>query len=1124
MGYHQHQQQQHQGSGRGGGGREAGGAGNNNALDEFIAAHLLEQRHHRARQAAGYQQRQAQFHRNAPPPPMSSAAAAAARQSTIKRPCHRVTASAKIVGPAVEIAQLSSSSSSSSTGLAPNTADHSSLPSAQIDPLLERVSLTVTAVSLEPLSGNEVVRHIRTKTDDVITRFLPCVDFLVNCQQELRQGLQVAQASQQRGGRRNVGAGGRSRAGAGMTPRQFHAAYVAPLPRRFERQNESLMAREHLRQAAASLESLVGDAAAAVPQGCDQVKNAFLGGMRENESWGLRKWLSKHGGAGSICNDLEEVMRHVKALRKEDETTKRLAEMLRPIARQAHERLKKDVPQAYQERSSAHPYLPFFHRLEACLKQMATYDPEEDDVVCLDDSSDEEEDVKVLTTSTVRSRIDAAPAPVAAMAQSSPVKKRDVATIESKSFKRRCNEDENAAAFLSKWVESYTAKGGDDVVYGLKQSRADSEKKIADQFFGERNEDDNDNNDDKGEKRTKTKEPEIICLYSTDEDDDENDTTTAGVQNSVQELKSSESSSPEPIEAARLSPPMGMKDYGETCAQHGTSTSAIQAVGTEISGLSVASQWRCDQCTFLNEAFASKCAMCNDDDSAEEGNTSDELANFLGETTFLDSYNSFFNIPETFARVDILSASGGDNAAAGQQLKGRALQSADARELECLAEYILGGGSLPKQAHQNIDKFWAMSDTFPQILMLFRSILQNPTSHRFLEPVNESLLFMMGFPPYTSIIKHPLCFHEIVCALSRSDDAVKYPHLTMRLSNGKLAVPNVGELQCWNMWNGLHLIEAIDLVLLNSLAYNFNEESKQLQSETESLRDSLWEGVNGCVPSKTLLSAAKRAWTWRRMNGKYGDSDVDDASLRRMLRNVKKEVDASRIRIYEEDDSPDVLRGLGIDFVEGRAYFRDAHSVNVTNTFDGTTTQINAKYGIVIATGAAPGQSMLDIVGLDSVPFWTYENVWDEGGIFDAVEQNQHGQVSKTRLIVVGGGPIGSASDKYGEGSVSISFCPLAKIDRAICEGTDGHGFIKIVYMSRTKQILGATIMSPAAGELVSELSAVQAAKMPFDKLATVMHSYPSYSIALQQMAAEVYYDKLKKSKAFYSVLKKAGL
>ena len=735
------------------------------------------------------------------------------------------------------VAAADAVASSSSTRLSPNRADHSSLPSAQIDPLLERVSLTVTAVSTTPLSGNEVVRHIRTKTDDVITRFLPCVDFLVNCQQELRQGLQMAQASAQQSRRRVGGAGGRSRAGGGMTPRQFHATYVAPLPRRFERQNECLMARDHLRHAAASLESLVRDAAAAMPQGCDHVKNAFLGGMRENESWGLRKWLSEHGGAGTICNDLEEVMRHVKALRKDDETTKRLAEMLRPIARQAHERLRKDVPQAYQERSSAHPYLPFFHRLEACLKQMATYDPEEDDVICLPDSSDDEEedDVKVLSTSPVKSRVAAAaaPAPVAAMAQSSPMKKMDMGAMDGNSSKRRNNANEDAA-FFSTWVKSHFEDG--EVINELKRSRVNPENKVADQYFGARNEDVDEDCVDKPEKRTKGKDIEVICL--DDSDDDENDTTTAEIKNNGQEFL-------EPLGEAMLSPPLELRDCGGTYAPHGTSP-AIKAAATEILELSNASHWRCNQCTFLNEAFASKCVMCNDDDSAGVGDASDELINFLGGTSFLTSNNSF-TIPDPFARVSTLSDDGSSNAAAGQELQWRALQSADARELECLAEHISGGGNLPKQAHQNIDKFWAMPDIFPQVLMLFRSILQHPTSHRFLEPVNENLLFMMGFPPYTSIVKHPLCFHEIVCALSRSDDAVKYPHLTMRLSNGKLAVSNFGELQHFNMWNGLHLIEAIDLVLLNSLAYNFNEDSKQLQSETELLRNSLWEGVNSML-------------------------------------------------------------------------------------------------------------------------------------------------------------------------------------------------------------------------------------------------------------------------------------
>ena len=455
----------------------------------------------------------------------------------------------------------------------------------------------------------------------------------------------------------------------------------------------------------------------------------------------------------------------------------------------------------------------------------------------------------------------------------------------------------------------------------------------------------------------------------------------------------------------------------------------------------------------------------------------------------------------------------------------------------------------------------------------------------------------------------------------------------------------------------------------------------------------------GCLPSKTLLSAAKRAYTWRQMNEKFGDPGIiNDDCFRKMLNSVKLDVDASRNRIYEEDDSPKVLKSLGIDIANGRAYFQDAHSVNVTNT------KINAKFGIVIATGAAPGKTMFEIAGLDSIAYWTYENVWDEGGFFDAIEQNQKRQVSETRVIVVGGGPIGcelsqaisrlgcsvvlisrsnrllpqgeneasdelqrvfekegihvicnqrvlsvklkdaddksimvtldshepivgdhiliatgrvpnvqnmgldeigvklnratngiqvddklqtsvkgifaagdctgdrqfthyagyqgaiaarnillplkdlgvlsevpsitftdpeiasfglteqAANEKYGASAVSVSLRKLGKVDRAVCEGTDTNGFIKVLYQTKTKQILGATIMCPSAGEMISELSVAKETKLPFDKLATVMHSYPTYSIALQQMAAQVYYDKLKKSKSLYDVLKRIGL
>lgn len=133
------------------------------------------------------------------------------------------------------------------------------------------------------------------------------------------------------------------------------------------------------------------------------MKSAFLGGMREGTSWGLRQWLSKNGGALKICNDIELIWEALRKLPKDTETTKELASLLRPEAKNSLKILRSGVPKAYQEISAAHPYLPFFHRLECALKGLSEFDPEDDDVICIDDSDDEEikeksHDVNVATT------------------------------------------------------------------------------------------------------------------------------------------------------------------------------------------------------------------------------------------------------------------------------------------------------------------------------------------------------------------------------------------------------------------------------------------------------------------------------------------------------------------------------------------------------------------------------------------------------------------------------------------------------------------------------------------------------------------------------------------------------
>jgi hypothetical protein len=156
------------------------------------------------------------------------------------------------------------------------------------------------------------------------------------------------------------------------------------------------MSAEHLATASSQLTSLLHD----TEKGCysgnvESMKNSFLGGMRDGESWGLRKWLSKNGGALQICNDLELILGALRQLKKGEETTIKLAERCCPKAKEAFVKLKQEVPDAYQEVSSAHPYLPFFHRLESALKGLMTFDPNKDDVICLDDSDDEEEEQSV---------------------------------------------------------------------------------------------------------------------------------------------------------------------------------------------------------------------------------------------------------------------------------------------------------------------------------------------------------------------------------------------------------------------------------------------------------------------------------------------------------------------------------------------------------------------------------------------------------------------------------------------------------------------------------------------------------------------------------------------------------
>lgn len=92
------------------------------------------------------------------------------------------------------------------------------------------------------------------------------------------------------------------------------------------------------------------------------------------------------------------------------------------------------------------------------------------------------------------------------------------------------------------------------------------------------------------------------------------------------------------------------------------------------------------------------------------------------------------------------------------------------------------------------------------------------------------------------------------------------------------------------------------------------------------------------------------------------------------------------------------------------------------------------------------------------------------------------------------------AIEKYGLEGVATYFIPMREVDRAITQERT-EGFVKIVTKRWSSKILGATIVCPRAGEMISEVTLAMHAKIPLRKLAGLIHPYPTYSLAIRRAA-----------------------
>jgi hypothetical protein len=582
----------------------------------------------------------------------------------------------------------------------------------KIEEWLEKLQLKVSGVSLEPMTGTDIIARVTLRSNEVLTRYLPCVDFLVQCQQELRKGLQVATA------KRYVHHMFRDT----MTPRQFYTNYISSLPERFYRKNRRLMDNENITAAVKELQTLCANAKGVESQGCEVVKNTFLGGMKDGESWGLRKWLSKQGGALHICNDTECLSNSCQTLDRDLDSTKKLADRLRPLAEHALKKLKSEIPSSYQEQSSAHPYLPFFHRLECALRGMSNFDPEDDDVICIIDD-DEVEELKAK-----------------AKASDTSSKRKSDSTSKSNNRNKKSSSSSSSSSSKRKAPAAFTPliEKDDD------NNSVDSEIEILD-----------------GKPPAKRiREEEATTLYtnktntSIDHDEDEFilETETGDDSDIMEELLKTLDDNDDPI------------NFDE----------------------------------FEQESDAD-----DDDDDANHATSNINTINAFDLADGLDSLATLFD--------------------SNQHDKVR-----------------------PSDIVGEEEGFWDDSCRYASALRLFSEILRSPDcTSLLLESVDEDELIQMGKLPYTEIVKHPLCFRDIVSALLQDFNATDN---SIECSNGVL--PFGTTLSDWNMWKGLELLQSVDLVLLNALAYgkaNEGAAKSNARSRTNKLRKVLWAGIKQVI-------------------------------------------------------------------------------------------------------------------------------------------------------------------------------------------------------------------------------------------------------------------------------------
>ena len=253
---------------------------------------------------------------------------------------------------------------------------------------------------------------------------------------------------------------------------------------------------------------------------------------------------------------------------------------------------------------------------------------------------------------------------------------------------------------------------------------------------------------------------------------------------------------------------------------------------------------------------------------------------------------------------------------------------------------------------------------------------------------------------------------------------------------------------------------------------------------------------------------------------------------------------AERIFPKEEPDVREVMRRMfeqeGLRFVWGRAASarRDGQSVFVS-----TGTSEVAGDLLLVASGREPSVAGLDLenagiwfseagISVDSQLRTSVKHIYAAGDVTGGYQFThfagwQAFQAARNALLPGSSSGLTDlvprvtftdpevahigltetqAREKFGD-TVEARRWDMSRTDRAVCDNDTG-GFIKLV-TKKDGTILGSTIVAARAGETITEFIIAIKHGLKLADLAGAIHAYPTYSTAIQQMAAAATVDSM---------------